>query len=91
MLKIHGSKDQFENGSVQMSKAILTNPWMTYKYGQQVHPYEIVVDVKNEKRDLQGKPLVIEYYYSFQQNQRQALEVEREPCRVIEVHHPNTY
>ena len=37
------------------------------------------------------KPMVIEYYYSYQQSTRQPFETEREPSRVVEIHHPSTY
>jgi hypothetical protein len=78
-VKIHGSKDYFDNGSVQMRKVALKSQWLHNKYGQQVQPYEISIDIKNETRDLQGKPMVIEYFYSYQQSSRMAFEVEREP------------
>lgn len=67
--------------------------WLSQKYGQEIVPYQTTIEFENATKDASGKPLRIEYSYSLHAGEgpRIPTEIERDPKRILDIHHPLSY
>ena len=56
-------------------------------------PYHATVEFENVSKDTSGKPLRIEYNYALHAGEGPRIpnEQERDPKRILDIHHPLSY
>lgn len=88
---IHGNRPEFGRSITMNRQLAHHSSWLNQKYGQEIVPYHATIELDNITRDLKGKPLRIEYSYALHAGEgpRTPDERERDPKRIIDIHHPD--
>ena len=89
-LLIQGNRPEFGR-SIKMERQLAHHSsWLNKKYGQEIVPYTATIEFDNSTKDSSGKPLRIEYNYVLNAGEgpKTPDEREREPTRILDIHHP---
>jgi len=80
-----------KSSQIRMKRASKATKWITEKYGEAMKAYEVVVAFENNRILKPRESLIIEYGYFFKSGNKEQVEEERVPPRILEICQPEFY